>query len=104
MNEQVFIFIHGKARPGERAKIFSSFERLLIPKAKSNPKQVLISWCEDLQDPDKFHLVECYESMAAFQANSTIPEFGQYMQEVQPLLSEQPNFSMAKPKWTKGLP
>jgi quinol monooxygenase YgiN len=103
MSEQVFILIHGKTKPGMRPKLFEAFNKFLVPKAETNSKQVLVSWCEDLQDQDKFHLVECYESMAAFQANSTLPEFGQYMQEAQTLLAEQPSFSMAKPKWTKGL-
>ncbi len=103
MSEQVFIFIQGKTKPGMRPKLFDIFNQLLVPKAKSNSKQVLVSWCEDMQDQDRFHLVECYESMAAFQSNSTLPEFGQYMQQAQSLLAEQPSFSMGKPKWTKGL-
>lgn len=100
-SEQIYIFIHAKTKPGMRPNVFAEFEKYLAPKAQSNSRQLLVSWCEDIQDQDTFHLVECYENMAAFKANSSLPEFAQYMQAVQPMLAGQPSFSMAKPKWTK---
>lgn len=101
------MIVKTKTQVGKRAEVLQLFEKHLAERAKANNSQEIVVWCADDNDADTFYLFEIYSNRQAFQANAQAAFqagwFQQYMQEVQPLLTEQPNVVMATPLWAKGI-
>ncbi len=102
MSKAVLI-IKTKTKPGKREEVRRLFEKHLGPRAQQNPKQELVVWCADDKDADVFYLFEIYSDPSAPQANAQAPWFFEYLQQVQPLISDMSEVMSATPLWAKGI-
>ena len=100
----IAVFIKSRTQPDKRAAVRSVFEQHLAPRARQNPDQLVVAFCEDSADQDVFHLFEVYSSPEAMQANGSSQAFLDYMAAVGPLLDGSPVWATAAPVWVAGIP
>lgn len=99
----VAMIVKTRTQPGKRDEVFELYRRLLAPRAEDNAGQEEVVWCADQHDPDAFFLFEIYRNAEAMGANAQAAWFAEYMAAVAPLLADEPEVSMASPRWAKGV-
>lgn len=97
------MFITSTAQPGKRDELYDLYQQHLAPRAEANPRQEVVVWCEDQQDPDVFHLFEIYSDADTFNANAGSEFFAAYMEEAGPLLAAEPRVQLITPRWSMGV-
>ena len=101
--DSLALIITSTTQPGRRDDVHQLYRELMAPRAEENEAQRLVVWCDDQQDPDRFHLFEIYSDPSVMQENATSPWFAAYMEQAGPLLAGQPSVTMAVPRWSTGL-
>lgn len=99
----IAIIVTSTAKPGRRDDVRAVYDELLAPRATANDAQEVVVWCDDLHDPDTFHLFEVYRDTESMGANAQAPWFAAYLARVGPLMAAEPRMAMATPRWAKGL-
>ena len=97
------MIITSTAQSGRRDQLFELYQEHLAPRAEANDNQEVVVWCDDAQDPDRFHLFEVYADTESFQANAGSEFFANYMAAAGPLLAAEPVVHMASPRWATGI-
>jgi quinol monooxygenase YgiN len=100
---KIAMIITSTAVSGKRDELFDLYLEHLAPRAEENPRQEVVVWCADQQNPDVFHLFEIYADGETLGANAQAPWFADYMAVAMPLLAGEPSVSMAEPRWSSGL-
>lgn len=101
--DELAMIISTTTKPGKRTEVEALYRELMAPRALQNEAQLIVVWCDDDQDEDRFHLFEIYSDPAAMGANASAPWFAEYMAKAGPLLASEPTVVMATPGWSKGV-
>jgi quinol monooxygenase YgiN len=100
---EIAMIVTTDTQPGKRGEVYELYRELMTPRAEVNDSQEVVVWCDDQQNPDRFHLFEIYSDASALGANASAPWFAEYMVKAGPLLAGEPTVAMAVPAWSKGI-
>ena len=74
------------------------------PAIDSNASHLAYAYCFSVADPDVIMAYQEYSDEAASQAFLRQPAYVAYLQEVEPLLTDQPTVAAGTPIWIKQRP
>lgn len=102
--DKLAVVVEVRAKEGTRDEVRALWDKHLRPQLeRPDSAQELYLICDDAGDPNKLLLIELYDDPSRMRANAEAPWFHAYMQEVAPLLDDQPRVSMGHPYWAKGV-
>ena len=96
------IFIRHRALPGKRDEVRRVWEKHLRPNIATNRAHEAYFYCYDDGDPDMICVYQQYADRAAAQEFVKAPWYASYLEEVSPLLADEPEIHAATPVWTKA--
>ncbi len=99
---KIALFIRHKARPGKRDDVRRVWEKHLRPNIENNRAHEAYSYCYDDGDPDTICVFQQYLGRDAAQEFLKSTWYGAYVDEVSPLLAEQPEVRTSTVMWPRA--
>ncbi len=96
------LFIVHRTNPGKRDEVRAVWEKHMAPAIAKNDGHIDYFYCFDHQDHDVLRVFQLYSNAEAADSFLQHPNYAGYLQEVGPLLSNQPEVHTATPQWKKN--
>ena len=96
------LIIRHKSLPGRRHEVQRVWEKYMAPAIAANPGHIAYCYCLDNADPDSIYAFQQYQSAEAARDFLKTERYGEYLRNVEPLLSGPPQVTTLTPVWSKG--
>lgn len=96
------LFLKHRALPGRRNDLEAVWCRHMLPAIESNPAHLAYTYSFG-NEPDVVTAFQIYRSREDAEAFVRSAEYLAYIEESRPILAQEPEVTVLKPRWSKGV-